>query len=49
MKPVSKAESRWLYWRSENPRERRDGFTVWAKKMMAKARRRQGKLEEKGV
>jgi len=47
MRPVSKAESRWLFWRCENPKERRDKFKTWAKRMMTKARRRDGKREER--
>jgi hypothetical protein len=45
MKPVNKEESRWQYWRNENPKEHRDRFKTWAKKMMAKARRRYYKSE----
>ena len=40
MKPSCKAESRWLYWRTENPKNHRDRFSQWAKKQMVKARRR---------
>lgn len=47
MKPVSKSESRWLFWRTENPKHTRDRFQTWAKHMMAKARRRHSKQQER--
>jgi len=46
MKPVCKAEARWLYWRIENPNQK-DKFSKWAKKQMTKARRRLYKNELK--
>lgn len=45
MKPICESEARWLYWRKENPKERRDKFKQWAKKQMVKARRRFYKKE----
>jgi hypothetical protein len=44
MKPVCKSEARWKFWRESNPNNSHlKGFTKWAKKMMNKARRRDGK------
>jgi hypothetical protein len=40
MKPKSKAEARWKYWREENPKKHQDRFSTWAKKMMKRAQRR---------
>lgn len=40
MKPICKSEARWKYWRDENPKDHRDNFKSWAKKQMARARRR---------
>jgi hypothetical protein len=39
-KPTCKAESRWKYWREENPKASKDKFRRWAKMMMTRARRR---------
>lgn len=44
MKPTSKGEARWKYWREDNPNNAHlKGFTKWAKNMMNKAKRREGK------
>ncbi len=44
MKPTSKAEARWKYWREDNPNNAHSWkFTVWAKRMMNKAKRRESK------
>jgi hypothetical protein len=41
MKPQTKAESRWLIWRSDYPkRQRLDKFSRWAKRYMNRVRRR---------
>lgn len=40
MRPKSKSESRWKYWREENRKKNIDKFQKWAKKMMKRARRR---------
>ena len=48
-KPTSKAESKWLFWRTENPRhttKKKRGFGKWAKNMMNRAKRRQYKKEQ---
>ena len=43
-KPICKSESRWAYWRKEAHEIHRgcnpDKFVRWAKRQMAKARRR---------
>lgn len=42
MKPVSKAEASWKYWREDNPPKKSHPgkFTLWCKQQMRKARRR---------
>ncbi len=44
-KPLCKAETKWIYWREENPKANIDKFSKWAKKQMNKARRRYFKEE----
>lgn len=40
-RPICKGESRWSYWRKEaHSLGKHDKFTRWAKRQMAKARRR---------
>lgn len=41
-KPICKAEGRWAWWRWEAGQSKRpsNGFPKWAKRLMAKARRR---------
>jgi hypothetical protein len=43
MKPCSKIEACWKYWREEGRSDKPDRFKSWAKKQMVKARRRFGK------
>lgn len=40
MKPICKSECRWLYWRNEGPRLKRDKFKKYAKNRMNRSRRR---------
>jgi len=45
MKPINKQEGRWYYWRSETFFNPKKGFARFAKKQIAKARRRFEKQE----
>jgi len=45
MKPKSKGETKWSYWREEMPRDNNsDKFQKWAKTQMVRARRRYNKI-----
>jgi hypothetical protein len=45
MKPACKAESRWLFWREERPRQSQSESFKPYKTLMARARRRNHKEE----